>query len=282
MNQFKSDKETRQALPYVFISIFYAREKWHELLPVIHDALSNGPGLKLRPAHYFIFFSTHRGSSIRLALQYEHPDQKYAYSEILNEVVAYIDRHPSISQRLQLPVTSFFLDFPNNSIHFNLFNESSIAPGALAQFQELLSQIMLQFFGDHAVDEEGIFTLLVWLQEAILNGLSNLDRSKLELISQITAQLNEKDTALELKPYQLEEADRFQELQAFTDDCNLENLFLQVELLTVLINDRLDRPIEVYFFLLRLMREHLLKLSDEIVFQSLQYLSSSVPVDDPV
>jgi len=64
-------------------------------------------------------------------------------------------------------------------------------------------------------------------------------------------------------------------------NANLENLVLQIDLLAVLLNDRLQDPIEVYFVLLRLMREHLLKLSNEVILASLNYLNSPVPVEDP-
>ena len=282
MNQLKSEKENGHELPYVFISIFYAREKWHDLLPIIHQSLMDQRRLHVRPEHSYVFFSTHRGSSIRIALKYEKPDQKQAYSEILDPIVSYMERHPSFSQRLQLPITSFFLDFPSNSIQFNLYSESSIATGGLSQFQVMLSQIMLQFFDDHPIDQEGIFTLIIWLQEAILNGLSNTDRPKHELIAEIISQMHERKSSSELKPYQLEETDLFEELQPFMVNSNLENLFLQIDLFTVLLNDRLKNPIQVYFILLRLIREHLPKLSNEIVLESLQHLNSPVSIDGSV
>ena len=79
---------------------------------------------------------------------------------------------------------------------------------------------------------------------------------------------------------QLEATEPFEDLEAYMVNANLENLFLQIDLLAVLLNDRLQDPIEVYFALLRLMREHLLKLSNEVVLASLQYLNSPVQVED--
>jgi hypothetical protein len=234
------------------------------------------------PEQSFIFFSSHRGSSIRLALKYDDASHKETFAEILAPIAAYMDEHPSITHRLQLPINSFFLDFPSNSIQYNLYSERSIAPGGLSHFQVLLSQIMLQFFDDHPVDDEGIFTLAIWLQEAILNGLTSLNQSRQELIAQIIAYLERKEIPCDLQPYQLEETGLFEDLQPYMENANLENLFLQLELVTVICQDRLQNAVEVYFLLLRLMREHLLKLPNEVFLEALYHVYNSVQVDDSV
>src|ERR1700752_2433291 len=135
MNLLQSEKRKGVESPYVFISIFYAREKWHELLPVIQEALMQQQRWQTQPDQSFIFFSCHRGSSIRLALKYEDPNRKEDYMDILNPVVEYMEKHPSFTHRLQLPITSFFLDFPSNSVQYNLYSERNIAPGGLCHFQ---------------------------------------------------------------------------------------------------------------------------------------------------
>jgi len=281
MNLSQSENRKGPESPYVFISIFYAREKWHELLPVIQQSLMQQQRWQSQPDQSFVFFSSHRGSSIRLALKYDDPNRKEDYMDVLNPIIQYMEKHPSFTHRLQLPITSFFLDFPSNSIQYNLYSERNIAPGGLSHFQVLLSQIMLQFFEDHAVNDEGIFTLIIWLQEAILNGLSNVGRSKHDLIEEIIDQMKQREHAVVLEPYQLEATEPFEDLESYMVNANLENLFLQIDLLAVLLNDRLQDPIEVYFVLLRLMREHLLKLSNEVILASLNYLNSPVPVEDP-
>src|SRR5215510_9175069 len=111
MNQLKSEKMKKSQSPFVFLSVFYAREKWHELLPAIKYCLNAHPTLRDQLEDAYLFFSSHRGSSIRIALKYKDPDQKKDYKELIKPIIHFLVDNPCDPSPMQFPITGFFTDF---------------------------------------------------------------------------------------------------------------------------------------------------------------------------
>ena len=279
MNQSKSKTMKNSTSPFVFVSIFYGQEKWHELLSIIHAALVKQP-----EASPYLFFSSHRGSNIRLALKFNDPDVKYTYEEIVNPISAYLKQNPSAPHPLQLPITGFFQDFPPNEVKFNLYNERVIAPGTLSQFQLVLSQLMLIFFEDHAIDDDALFTLVVFLQNAILNGLCDTEESKSHLISGLVSALEKREVDSHFELFELEYFERPCETPGIKDRADIDHLFFQFKSATTMLNEMTQNPAGTYFIIHKIVREHLFKLPNEIFIDSLKYVKESIQqkIDDSV
>jgi hypothetical protein len=138
-----------------------------------------------------VFLSSHQGSSIRIALRSEEGRSDANHETFVSAIDSYIKQHPSSDRKIQVPVKSFFTDFPSNVIKYNLYNERSIIDGGLSQLQIVLSKILLTFFDDHEVDDDGLFTLMVMLNHAILNGLCENEHAKTSLLKLLPSTLGQ-------------------------------------------------------------------------------------------
>jgi hypothetical protein len=173
---------------------------------------------------------------------------------------------------VQFPITGFFADFPANEIKFNLYNERFIAPQGLSQIQAVLSQILLVFFEDHLVDDDALFTLMVFLHEAILDGLSDTKESKFALILDLIEEIKNREKYARIDLFELQAPG---DLQIPPTDAQpgMENLSIWFEYAAYLLNQKIGKAIETYFIILRI-QEHLMRVSDEIFLDSLNMLQT--------
>jgi len=159
------------------MSIFYTREKWHLLLGVIDRELSAMRQEGLAIDKRFVYLSLHRGPSIRLALHFKKVTEKDCRA-IERRLGVFLRENPSGVPAVEMPVTSFFMDFPYDEIRYNLFNERYIMNEGMEPVQRLLSDTLLTFFEDHPVDEEGIFNLLLYLLREIIQNMYPDERDR--------------------------------------------------------------------------------------------------------
>ena len=153
-----------------FISVFYEREQWHLLLEALREEIfENGIDDK-GSINAFVFLSMHRGANIRLALNYSKASER-EINTITKSVETFLRENPAREKELDLPINSLFKNFPTNQFHYNLFNQHALMQDGLIVYQDILSKILLQFFDDHPVDEDGLFTLMIYLLEALLDGM---------------------------------------------------------------------------------------------------------------
>ncbi len=261
---------------FVFISVFFAQEKWHELLPIIRSELYDHSEMSGQISKSYVFFSSYRGSSIRIALKHEDLNLKKALERIVKPINAFLEKNPSNVHPVRLPISGFFADFTNNQIKYNLYNERVIMPGELAAFQLALSKILLKFFDDHPVDDDALFTLVVCLQEALLNALCDPHQSKQELISVLIAEVKRRNVIPQMKLIEL----KYSKLLPNTEEINgvpaIHKLLHWFEKAARTLYVRGGNKVATYFAIVQIIQLHLSKIYHKIFLDSLEYLAESL------
>jgi hypothetical protein len=259
--------------PIIFISIFYAQEKWHELLPVIRKTLYEHTGISGQISELYVFFNCQRGSNIRIALKYKDQVVKNDYERIVKPINTFLAEHPSASRDVQLPITSFFADFPDNQIKYNLYNARVIMRGGLAGFQLALSKILLVFFEDHPVDGDALFTLVVYLQEALLNALSDTWESKQELIAILIAEMKQRDIDHLPGIGELKDWEVLPDMKEISGAPEIDKLLHWFEKAANTLYVKSGSKTGTFFIVMKMIHLHLFKNVYEIFLDSLDYLS---------
>jgi hypothetical protein len=176
--------------------VFYRRSNWHTLLKAARE-ITELHEVRKEVKDVRLFIHTDRGESLRLALKM-HPSVDCEASQIITHSInKFLRENPTEARPVVLPINGFFTDFENNSVKYNLFNERLILTCRLAIFQSLISNLLLHFFHEHPVDEDGLFTLVVYLQRGILNGLCTNQKEKIDLLITISKQVKDKGIKLE-------------------------------------------------------------------------------------
>lgn len=252
------------------MSIFCSRERWHILLRAIGKRLAafQKDGLALEKK--LVYLSEHRGSSIRLALYFSQvtEDDCRAIGQSIYELLA---ENPSPAWAGGMPTRSFFMDFPTDQVKYNLFDERCILPPGLEHLQRLLSSILCEFFEDHPVDDEGIFTLLNYLQREILEHAFDTPGERMKFCSHIINELSTADSDIpEGKPARgaFRQPAAFQESAA--DDV-FDLLARFGEAGAALCRSDAD-AVKAYLTLLHLIQLHLFKIPRQEFLASLHEL----------
>ncbi len=255
--------------PFIFISIFYAQEKWHELLPVILKELYEHPDI----SEFYVFFSCHRGPNIRIALKYKDPVMKMGYERIAKPITTFLAEHPSDYRDVQLPVTSFFTDFPVNQIKYNLYNERVIMQGGLAGFQLVLSKILLVFFEDHPIDDDALFTFVVYLQEALLDALCDTKESKDELMTALIAEMKRRDIDHLPGIGELKDWEILPDMKEISGAPEIDKLLRWFEKAANMLYVKSGSKKGTFFTIMQIIHLHVFKNIYEIFLDSLNYLA---------
>ena len=253
-----------------FISIFYAREKWHELMPVIRTLLCDHDLLKSNEVN--VFLSSHQGSSIRVAFKNPGEESKLKIRKFVKAVAEYMEKNPSPTLPVQLPIKSFFADFPNNVIKYNLFNERSFAPEGLSKFQMAISQLLLTFFDDHAVDDDAIFTLIVSLNRSFLHAVCVDNESEFYLIEDLVHVISNGNNEYQIPQI----SDHFKPLASVDSHFNFEDTMDWLQEASLKLAQEAGNKIDAYLAILRVMKLHLLKLDNSFYTGALSCLVNSM------
>jgi hypothetical protein len=190
-----------------------------------------------------------------------------------------LEAHPSHLQPVQLPLTGFFSHFQNNEIKYNLYNERVIVQGGLEPFQLWLSQLLLIFFENHPVDEEALFTLVVWLQDAVLNGLCDSKESKYNLILVILDEVERRKANFHFENIHSNHFESDMGMPEINDQVEVGSFFNWIENATNILFKRNGNVRETYFAIMQVVNLHLFKQSDEIFLDSLHYLAGSLQLN---
>lgn len=148
------------------ISIFYNNLHFHLLIseclkPFLREVQSE----KISPA-YFIFVGKHQGNHLKICLQVAQADVSKLELITNQTVKKFLEEKPSPSTALEFPLKAPFMDFPNNSIQYNL------AVHSFSPFQEpvtdglrhFISTALLNFSGDEVLDKDSFFIFSIYLQ----------------------------------------------------------------------------------------------------------------------
>ena len=181
---------------WIFMSVFYRQSSWHSLLNAVREIIES-PEVHKELMDFRVFINQDRGESLRLALKMYHSADCKASQIIAHSINKFLRDNPTEPRPQILPINGFFTDFENNTVRYNLFNERSIMNCRFAIFQSFISKLLFRFFEDHPVDEDGLFTLIVYLQQSILTGLCSNQKEKINVLVAVSKQINENGIKLE-------------------------------------------------------------------------------------
>ncbi|SEM79394.1 hypothetical protein SAMN05192574_101833 [Mucilaginibacter gossypiicola] len=143
----------------VSVSVFYNQSLWHRLL---RDMLS--PYLKgydLIACRYSLFFSQERGDHVTILI--ESPKSWQTEADFSEKVKSYLAEYPGNEKEIQLPVRTFFMDYPTNTFlsDFENFADVSFVKKNDIRIRESISLAMLGAFESDEVDLESICSFLI-------------------------------------------------------------------------------------------------------------------------
>jgi len=223
-----------------------------------------------------VFLSWHQGSSIRVAIRDTNASSRIKIEKFITGISGYMNTNPSATPSIELPVKSFFVNFPNNVIKYNLFNERSFAPAGLSKFQVALSQLLLTFFDDHPIDDEGLFTLLVYLNRCFVTNICGYAEIKLNLIKRLIMVARDQNYEYALPEIE----DHFTDVTCIASTSDYRELLNWIqEELKVLLNETSDE-IEAYLIFLQTIQLHLVKLDSSFFLDALHYLAEEENVHE--
>ena len=252
---------------HAFISIFYAKSKWHELMPIIRTLLCENELIASNEVN--IFLSPHQGSSIRVAVRNTGESSRIKIDKFIVGIGEYMNMNPSPIMPIELPVRSFFADFPNNVIKYNLFNERSFAPAGLSKFQIALSQLLLTFFDDHPIDDEGLFTLLVYLNRCFIANIRGNAETKLNLIKHLIRVIRNKTSDFTIP----EVEDHFRTVISINSTSDFEQSLNWIKEASNVLLREVGDEIEAFLIFLQIIQLHLVKLDNSFFVDALRHLA---------
>ncbi len=166
------------------VSIYYNRSSWHDLItnviqPFIRQEQDN------LEAYYF-YFGTSQGDHVTFAARPQDNTDNFQkrFSILLEQ---FLLSRPSASKVISYPLQSFFMDYPNNSFHFNknkliAYSENTIVSDLIKHH---ISKSIIDAFGSEEVDNESIYTFIIYMQLGIIRAANSTFKQALESSIQI-------------------------------------------------------------------------------------------------
>lgn len=162
---------------WLFVSLYYHQYELGFLLdkgilPFIKDMKKRG-----KVNSYLLHLGNYRGSYIGLSLKKSKDIELENIGLEVNQFFSdYFDRNPSLNCPEEFNSHNIFENFPNNSIHYNLYNlglSESIKSTRRrkAWLLNKMSEIMIMALGNETTDEIMIFTYGCYLHVVLLQTL---------------------------------------------------------------------------------------------------------------
>lgn len=144
--------------------VFYNRASWHSLLKnAIFPFIKHVNKLNIIEL-FLLDFSYDRGDHITLTLHVPHNNIDSLEKCINKYIKKYINLNPSALPTQNLIKQSFFIDFPNNSVRYNLFRDKEVVSHIIdLEMRSYLSESMLNLLVIEGVDVDSLLLFLVFL-----------------------------------------------------------------------------------------------------------------------
>lgn len=108
----------KEGLCWNFISLFYGRINWHILIEKINDFETE---ICNHSKNFLISFSEEKGDNVRLAISSEISDFEYIREEAYTYFSSFFIENPSVREKRIVYGKTFWRDYDNNSIVFDIF-----------------------------------------------------------------------------------------------------------------------------------------------------------------
>jgi hypothetical protein len=254
---------------YFFLSVFYKQADWHLLLNIVREELMYLRLSQKCITDYWVFLNKYRGTSIRIMVECPAEKEKEALETFLTSLQDFVRNFPSEKGAVSFPIQSFFADYPNNNIKFNLFDKTVIIHPDVSRIQAITSNILLAFFDEHPVDDDAVFTLVLYLQYAAISALTTNNQAKLDFYEHVINAMNKHSN------YQFVSANKEERLD---EEVDLDMLALLPEHLLNLINqfqeevkrlaERGGSDARLYFTIMSVLQLHLFKIPEQVFFDA--------------
>lgn len=151
----------------MLISVFYTRSLWNNLLVHVIEPfiLLHQKDIK----YWCIYFSSTQGEHITLAIM--GTDDAVLKKNFLETADNFLTLNLSEKNAIEFPLKGFFKDYPNNSIQFDKsrslvysWNNSNQMPQ-----QQAISVSLIKAFENEVIDNESIYTFLIYMQLGIIH-----------------------------------------------------------------------------------------------------------------
>jgi hypothetical protein len=181
----------------IVISIFYNRCGWHHLISICILRLVKIRLVEEANAVYNLFLSRKRGDHITLVIICDKTLQEKVVFDFNEEVYGFLARFPSVSLGSEVPVNGVFMNFPNNTIRYNLYN---LPNGKLdTKMKGIVSKDILTCLSESEIDDEALFTFCFYTHLVIIKAFAikyGLDQIKCSLELLISNTKNQDDLTM--------------------------------------------------------------------------------------
>ena len=171
----------------VNVSIFYGMSGWHLLLQQIQSIAYH-----LKEQHllesYAVSLNFRRGENIRFSGRVLPGNDVLLATETERLALAFLHQFHSVSHVPPYPVEGFLMNFPNNSVQYNLFKpvteftERPLAPFQ-ADCQEALSKHLVSILSEEEVTNDTIFSFGLYAFLGIFSGCSSNISEAISLVN---------------------------------------------------------------------------------------------------
>ncbi|WP_304066869.1 hypothetical protein [Pedobacter glucosidilyticus] len=158
------------------IRIFLNRTSWHFFLSnfikshLIEDMSNNNNFIK----NWFINFSKDRGDHILLTI-IKNADSNILEKNLSKALELFISKYPSKTDPINLPINTFFINYPNNSYWFE--KESTITSVKYTndeiELKQVISKVITFSLGNEIINDDDLFTLMIYLQTSVLKAVKS-------------------------------------------------------------------------------------------------------------
>lgn len=171
MKMLKTAKEIGKQDVWMRSSIYYNKECWHILLqdcikPLISDLHRNKQIL-----NFFIAFNAKQGDNIRFAVHLPLKRSVKTTVFIDQYLKSFLEKNKSPDVIQTYPLKNFFINYPNNQVKYNFFNNTKNPTDGEVLTRQYFSKALIGAFKDSSIDSSATFTFILYVQLTILKVL---------------------------------------------------------------------------------------------------------------
>jgi hypothetical protein len=154
----------------IIASIFYNRSLWHLLLKDAIESFINKRNDIIKS--FRLFVCTHQGDHITIIIEPVRISQLLQLEkDFLSNINNYITQHQSITNLLEYPLPSFFMDYPNNSVWLDIDKHLVLSEEPQKIAQEQISEAIIGAFEEIEFSIENTYTFLIYMQLSIIRAI---------------------------------------------------------------------------------------------------------------
>ncbi|WP_430908668.1 hypothetical protein [Maribacter sp. 2-571] len=143
---------------HLTFSIYYNKKEWHKLINEIHTLVKDDK----RIFNYFLNLSTFRGGHVEFTIEVGKKHSKTCVKHFSGCIEKFLETTPSSNKSLDTINDVFFLDFPNNTIHYGvhdyvpIFRANNQPFESIADINHQITGLIITIFQDFGEETVGM------------------------------------------------------------------------------------------------------------------------------